>query len=226
MERARRRFDLAPPTRRASLATVVHCLNDRMQWGPATMANPDPELLRLEEVLRLARERLALIIQTVDDPAAIKAAQDLCAEAMTAVAARRAMGRRELRTHGLGEPRTARRPGATLPIGAHYNERPSIGAHMAKRELIKSHGDARYIDAHQKGRIKESDDVGRSLQADRRTKARTWREVRPGRQGRPSPLSRQARPCFQPPAALLRGRLGVRPGRSRGARPSKFSSLG
>ena len=59
------------------------------------MANPDPELLRLEEVLRLARERLALIIQKVDDPAAIKAAQDLCAEAMTAVAARRAMGRRD-----------------------------------------------------------------------------------------------------------------------------------
>ena len=56
------------------------------------MANPDPELLRLEEVLRLARERLALIIQKVDDPAAIKAAQDLCAEAVTAVAARRAMG--------------------------------------------------------------------------------------------------------------------------------------
>ena len=52
-------------------------LNDRMQWGPATMANPDPELLRLGEVLRLARERLALIIQTADDPAAIKAAQDL-----------------------------------------------------------------------------------------------------------------------------------------------------
>ena len=59
------------------------------------MANPDPELLRLEEALRLARERLALIIQKVDDPAAIKAAQDLCAEAVTAVAARRAMGSRD-----------------------------------------------------------------------------------------------------------------------------------
>ena len=44
---------------------------------------------------------------------------------------------------------------------------------MAKRELIKSHGDARYIRRDEKGRIKESDDVGRSLQADRRTKART-----------------------------------------------------
>ena len=44
---------------------------------------------------------------------------------------------------------------------------------MAKRELIKPHGDARYIRRDEKGRIKESADVGRSLQADRRTKART-----------------------------------------------------
>jgi hypothetical protein len=44
---------------------------------------------------------------------------------------------------------------------------------MAKRELIKPKGDARYIRRDEKGRIKESDDVGRSLQADRRTKART-----------------------------------------------------
>jgi hypothetical protein len=52
------------------------------------MANLDPELLRLEEVLRLARVRLALVIEKVGDPAAIKAAEDLCAEAAAAVAAR------------------------------------------------------------------------------------------------------------------------------------------
>lgn len=40
-----------------------------------------------------------------------------------------------------------------------------------KRELIKPRGDARYIRRDPKGRIKESDDVGRSLAADRRTKA-------------------------------------------------------
>jgi len=56
------------------------------------MANLDPELLRLEEVLRLARVRLALIIQKVGDPAAIKAGEDLCAEAAAAVAAHRAKG--------------------------------------------------------------------------------------------------------------------------------------
>jgi hypothetical protein len=54
------------------------------------MAHLDPELLRLEEALRLARERLTLIIQKVDDRAAIKAAEDLCAEAVAAVAAHRA----------------------------------------------------------------------------------------------------------------------------------------
>ena len=44
---------------------------------------------------------------------------------------------------------------------------------MAKRELIKPKGDARYIRRDAKGRIKESTDVGRSQKADRRTKAKT-----------------------------------------------------
>lgn len=42
----------------------------------------------------------------------------------------------------------------------------------SKRELIKPAGDARYIRRDAKGRIKESDDVGRSQKADRRTKAK------------------------------------------------------
>ena len=41
-----------------------------------------------------------------------------------------------------------------------------------KRELISPRGDARYIRRDAKGRIKESDDVGRSLAADRRTQAK------------------------------------------------------
>jgi hypothetical protein len=51
------------------------------------MATPDPELLRLEERLRLARERLTLIVQNITDPAAIKAAEEICADAAAAVAA-------------------------------------------------------------------------------------------------------------------------------------------
>jgi len=43
----------------------------------------------------------------------------------------------------------------------------------SKRELIAPHGDKRYIRRDEKGRIKESDDVGRSRAADRRTKAKT-----------------------------------------------------
>jgi hypothetical protein len=43
----------------------------------------------------------------------------------------------------------------------------------AKRTLISPHGDDRYIRRDTKGRIKESDDRGRSQAADRRTKAKT-----------------------------------------------------
>ncbi|HEX3070128.1 MAG TPA: hypothetical protein VHX14_16295 [Thermoanaerobaculia bacterium] len=43
-----------------------------------------------------------------------------------------------------------------------------------KRELIEPHqGDKRYIRRDAQGRINESDDVGRSLTQDRRTKAAT-----------------------------------------------------
>ena|SRR5260370_34865782 len=47
--------------------------------------HPDLEFLRLEEALRQARERLAWIRRFVPDRAAIKAAEDLCAEATAAV---------------------------------------------------------------------------------------------------------------------------------------------
>ncbi len=43
----------------------------------------------------------------------------------------------------------------------------------AKRELIAPKGDKRYIRRDAKGRIKESDDVGRSLSQDRKRKAKT-----------------------------------------------------
>ena len=43
---------------------------------------------------------------------------------------------------------------------------------VGKRERISPRGDARYIRRDAKGRIKESDDVGRSQKADRRTKAK------------------------------------------------------
>jgi hypothetical protein len=43
----------------------------------------------------------------------------------------------------------------------------------AKRELIEPHkGDKRYVRRNPKGEFKESDDVGRSLATDRRTKAK------------------------------------------------------
>ncbi|MFM6829546.1 MAG: hypothetical protein ACKOVA_04315 [Novosphingobium sp.] len=49
---------------------------------------------------------------------------------------------------------------------------------MAKRELIDTGTDKRYVRRDEGGKFKESDDVGKSLSADRRTKAKT--EVKPG----------------------------------------------
>lgn len=43
----------------------------------------------------------------------------------------------------------------------------------SKRELIEPKGDKRYVRRDEGGRFKESDDVGRSLAADRRQKAKT-----------------------------------------------------
>jgi hypothetical protein len=48
----------------------------------------------------------------------------------------------------------------------------------SKRTSMKPKGDARYVKRDSKGRIKESDDVGRSQTADRRKKAK--RTVKPG----------------------------------------------
>jgi hypothetical protein len=42
-----------------------------------------------------------------------------------------------------------------------------------KRELISPKGDKRYIRRDEKGRISESEELGRSLAADRRVKAKT-----------------------------------------------------
>jgi hypothetical protein len=43
----------------------------------------------------------------------------------------------------------------------------------SKRELIDTGTDKRYVRRDKEGRFKKSDDVGRSLAADRRTKAKT-----------------------------------------------------
>ncbi|MBA2528312.1 MAG: hypothetical protein H0V18_21380 [Pyrinomonadaceae bacterium] len=47
-----------------------------------------------------------------------------------------------------------------------------------KRELIDTGSDKRYVKRNADGTFKESDDVGRSLSADRRRKAKT--KVKPG----------------------------------------------
>jgi hypothetical protein len=44
---------------------------------------------------------------------------------------------------------------------------------MAKRELIDTGSDKRYVRRNKRGQFNESDDVGRSLAADRRRRAKT-----------------------------------------------------
>ena len=51
--------------------------------------------------------------------------------------------------------------------------KPAAKKSASKRELIAPRGDKRYIRRDEKGRIKESDDVSRSLSQDRRKKAKT-----------------------------------------------------
>ena len=52
-----------------------------------------------------------------------------------------------------------------------------------KRELIAPRGDKRYIRRDAKGRIKESDDVGRSLSQDSRRKVKTVANAGQGDRG-------------------------------------------
>ena len=53
----------------------------------------------------------------------------------------------------------------------------------AKRELINTGTDKRYVRRNKKGQFKESDDVGRSLAADRRRAAKTAARQGQGRLG-------------------------------------------
>ena len=52
-------------------------------------------------------------------------------------------------------------------------KRGSAKRRSSKRQLINTGTDKRFVRRGAKGRFKESDDVGKSLSADRRRKART-----------------------------------------------------
>jgi len=51
------------------------------------MASVDAELQRLKEAVRVSCKRVTQVVQKVADPAAIKAATDICAEAVEALRA-------------------------------------------------------------------------------------------------------------------------------------------
>ena len=62
----------------------------------------------------------------------------------------------------------------------------------AKRELIAPRGDKRYIRRDAAGRIKESDNVGRSLSQDRGRKAKKVAKSGQGDRGDRKPVSKTA----------------------------------
>ena len=57
-------------------------------------------------------------------------------------------------------------------------KKKAVKKSATKRELIEPKGDKRYIRRDNKGKIKESDDQGKSLSQDRKRKAKT--KVEPG----------------------------------------------
>ena len=59
-----------------------------------------------------------------------------------------------------------------------------------KRELIDTGTDKRYVRRGKQGQFKESDDVGRSLAADRRTKAKTVGKSGQGDRGDQKPKAK------------------------------------
>ena len=61
--------------------------------------------------------------------------------------------------------------------------KPAAKKSASKRELIAPRGDKRYIRRDEKGRIKESDHVSRSLSQDRRRKAKTAAKAGQGDRG-------------------------------------------
>jgi len=63
----------------------------------------------------------------------------------------------------------------------------------SKRELIAPRGDKRYIRRDTKGRIKESDDVSRSLSADRRRTAKAVAKPGQGDKGDYKPVRAKAK---------------------------------
>ena len=71
--------------------------------------------------------------------------------------------------------------------------KPAAKKSASKRELIAPRGDKRYIRRDEKGRIKESDDVSRSVSQDRRRKAKTAAKAGQGDRGDRKPAKAPAR---------------------------------
>jgi hypothetical protein len=77
-----------------------------------------------------------------------------------------------------------------LPMAKRVTKKAAARKPAAKRELIAPRGDKRYIRRDAQGRIKESDDVSRSLSQDRRRKAKTAAKPGQGDRGDRKPAAK------------------------------------
>ena len=77
---------------------------------------------------------------------------------------------------------TAKKSTAKKSTGAKTTAKKS-GRSSGKRELMNTGTDKRFVRRDARGRIKESDDVGKSLASDRRTKAKTASKAGQGDRG-------------------------------------------
>ena len=78
----------------------------------------------------------------------------------------------------------------------------------SKRELIDTGTDKRYVRRNKEGQFKESDDVGRSLSADRRRKAKTVARPGQGDKGDRKPAKKTAKKKTAKKSGSARGRKG------------------
>jgi hypothetical protein len=90
---------------------------------------------------------------------------------------------------------------------------PEVEAYaMSDRELIDTGTDKLYVRRDEKGRFKESDDVGRSLAADPRHKSKTVAQEGQGDRGDRKelvPVARPSAPRLSPHNSLLARRPSV-----------------
>ena len=103
---------------------------------------------------------------------------------------RRGSGGAPTGTHSMRLVLGITRPSRETTVAKRATTKKAAKKPAAKRELISPRGDKRYIRRDAAGRVKESDDVSRSLSQDRRRKAMKAAKSGQGDRGDRKPASK------------------------------------